>query len=71
MLDRKSDDLKGNMGNISGEETNLHLALLFYFFKILFICFYGGEEREKERERENHQCVRNISIGCLSHALNG
>ena len=27
------------------------LQLLVYFFKILFISFYRGEEREKERER--------------------
>ena len=38
---------------------------LNFFFKILFIYF-----RERGREGEKHQCVKNTVIGCLSHDPN-
>ena len=40
-----------------------------FFQKILFIFRERG--REGEREQEKHQCPRNTSISCLSHAPNG
>ena len=45
---------------------------LFPFFKKDFIYLFILREmgREEEREGEKHRCVRETSIGCLSHTLN-
>ena len=41
----------------------------FFNFKKIFYLFTSREKRrEGEREGEKHQCVRDVLIGCLSHA---
>ena len=40
------------------------LLLRFYLF------LFRERGRKREREGEKHWCVRNVSIGCLSHAPN-
>ena len=40
--------------------------MIFYF--VLFIHREGG--KKGKREEEKHRCVRETSIGCLSHSPN-
>lgn len=43
--------------------------ILFFFLNAhLRTCLEWGRAREKKKERENHECEREISVGCLPYA---
>ena len=45
------------------------LSRPFLFKKNFFKFIFREAGREGERQRENRQCVRDVSISCLSHVL--
>ena len=52
-----------DVGTFGHVPESSYCLLIFFFFKILFICF--EREGKGEKEEEKHQCVRDTSIGCL------
>ena len=55
---------------INIRETDMFTWLCLFLKAFLYLFIFRELGREGEREGEKHQCVRETSINCLSHAPN-